>query len=105
MEAGGAEERAPGGSPEPVGTARSRKGWWTWILVFGGMVVPTLLYLAIPVFPFLPLTTGQKVWVSTGLVVIAETVFLISALILSREAVRRCHCYLDPRRWFGKGQC
>ncbi len=103
MEAGGTEERELARSPEPDGTPRSRKGWRGWVLVFGVIVVPTLLYLAIPAVPFLPLTTGQKVWVSAGLVVVAEAVFLVSALLIGREAVRRYRSYLDPRRWFGKG--
>ena len=42
---------------------------------------------------------GQKVWVSDGLVVAAEAVFWVSALLLGREAVRR---YLDPRTWSRK---
>ena len=103
MEAGSTEEREPVRSPELDGMPRFRKRWRAGVLVFGVIVVPTLLYLAIPAVPFLPLTTGQKVWVSGGLVVVAETVFLISALLIGREAVRRYRRYLDPRRWFGKG--
>ena len=102
---GGAEEREASTVSEPAGTPRSRKGWRPWVLVFGVIVVPTLFYLAIPAVPFLPLTVGQKVWASAGLVVVAETVSLISALVLGREAVRRYRRYLDPRRWFGEGRC
>ena len=61
-----------------------------------------MLYLTLLVVPFLPLTTGQKVWVASGLVVAAEGTFLLSALILGREAVRRYRGLLSPRRWFGK---
>ena len=105
-EAGGVEQREASTTVfEPAGTPRSRKGWRTWVLVFGVIVVPTLFYLAIPAVPFLPLTVGQKVWASAGLVVVAETVSLISALVLGREAVRRYRRYLDPRRWFGEGRC
>ena len=104
MEAGDAEEREPGKSSESAGPQWSRRSWRTWVLVFGVFVVPTLLYAAIPAVPFLPLTTGQKIWVSAGLVVVAETIFLLSALVLGREAVRRYRRYLDPRRWFGKGR-
>lgn len=99
------EEREPGKSPEPAGPRQSRRSWRTWVLVFGVFVVPTLLYATIPAVPFLPLTTGQKVWVSAGLVAVAEMVFLLSALVLGWEAVRRYRRYLDPRRWFGKGRC
>jgi hypothetical protein len=64
--------------------------------------VPGVLYAAILAVPFLPLTTGQKLWLSFGLVVVAETTFLLSALVLGREAVRRYRRFLCPRRWFGR---
>ena len=79
-----------------------RSGWRIWVLIFGVFVVPGVLYLTLLAIPFLPLTTGQKVWVATGLVVAAEGTFLLSALILGREAVRRYRGLLDPRRWFTK---
>lgn len=72
------------------------------MLVFGVFVVPTLFYAMIPAVAFLPLTTGQKVWVSGGLVVAAEGTFLVSALVLGRETVRRYRGFLNPRNWFGK---
>jgi hypothetical protein len=87
------ESSAP---PEP------RSGWRVWVLIFGVFVVPGVLYLTLLAVPFLPLTTGQKVWVASGIVVAAEGTFLLSALILGREAVRRYRGFLDPRRWFTK---
>lgn len=71
------------------------------MLAIGVFLVPTILYSLLLVVPFLPLTTGQKLWVASGLVVAAEGTFLISALILGREAVRRYRRLLDPRNWFG----
>ncbi len=94
-------ERAPGGE-EPGTLPATKRGWRVWVLIFGVFVVPSLLYLTLLAVPFLPLTTGQKVWVASGLVVAAEGTFLLSALILGREAVRRYRRFLDPRRWFGK---
>ena len=87
---------------EPGVPSEPRSGWRIWVLIFGVFVVPGVLYLTLLVVPFLPLTTGQKVWVASGLVVAAEGTFLLSALILGREAVRRYRRLLDPRRWFGK---
>jgi hypothetical protein len=87
---------------EPSVPSEPRSGWRIWVLIFGVFVVPGVLYLTLLVVPFLPLTTGQKVWVASGLVVAAEGTFLLSALILGREAVRRYRGLLDPRRWFGK---
>ncbi len=86
----------------PSAPRRGWRSWRAWVLVLGVFVVPTLLYSLLLVVPFLPLTTGQKVWVSTGLVVAAEGTFLISALILGRQAVRRYRRFLNPRNWFGK---
>jgi len=65
-------------------------------------VVPGVLYLTLLTVPFLPLTTGQKVWAASGLVVVAEGTTLLSALILGREAVRHYRGFLDPRRWLTK---
>lgn len=73
-----------------------------WVLICGVFVVPGVLYLMLPLVPFLPLATGQKVWVASGLVVAAEGTFLLSALLLGREAVRHYRGFMDPRRWFGK---
>ena len=87
---------------EPSVPSEPRSGWKIWVLIFGVFVVPGVLYLTLLVVPFLPLTTGQKVWVASGLVVAAEGTFLLSALILGREAVRRYRGFLDPRRWFTK---
>ena len=80
----------------------SRSGWRLWVLVIGVFVVPGALYAAILAVPFLPLITGQKLWLSSGLVVGAEVTFLLSALVLGREAVHRYRRFLNPRYWFGK---
>ncbi len=87
---------------ESSALSEPRSGWRIWALIFGVFVVPGMLYLTLLVVPFLPLTTGQKVWVASGLVVAAEGTFLLSALILGREAVRRYRGLLSPRRWFDK---
>jgi hypothetical protein len=80
----------------------AKKGWRIWVLVFGVFVVPSVLYTMLLVVPFLPLTTGQKLWVASGFVVAAEGTFLLSALILGREVVSRYRRFLEPRRWLGK---
>ncbi|CAA9444076.1 MAG: hypothetical protein AVDCRST_MAG80-1601 [uncultured Rubrobacteraceae bacterium] len=90
---------------EPGVTSEPGKGWRIWALIFGVFVVPGVLYLTLLAVPFLPLTTGQKVWVASGLVVAAEGTFLLSALLLGREAVRRYRGFLNPRRWFAKRPC
>jgi hypothetical protein len=73
-----------------------------WILVIVLLVVPGALYAAIPVVPFLPLTTAQKIGLSSGLVVVAEVIFWVAALLVGREAISRYRRYFDPRAWFRK---
>ena len=90
---------------EPGVPSESRRSWRFWVLIFGVFVVPGVLYLMLLVVPFLPLTTGQKVWVASGLVIAVEGTFLLSALALGREAVRHYRGFLDPRRWFTEGPC
>ena len=105
---GDPNKRPDGEAPDATGSSLSPapstgwRSWRAWVLVLGVFVVPIMFYAMLLVVPFLPLTTGQKVWVSTGLVVAAEGTFLISALILGRQAVRRYRRFLNPRNWFGK---
>ncbi len=61
-----------------------------------------LLYLAVLVTPFLPLSTGQKIGAAAALVVLAEAAFLVAALVVGREVVRRYRRFLSPRYWLGR---
>ena len=74
----------------------------TWVYVVVLLVVPGALYAAIPVVPFLPLTTAQKIGLSSGLVVVAEVIFWVAALFVGKEAISRYRRYFDPRAWFRK---
>jgi hypothetical protein len=77
--------------------------WRTWVLVVVLLVVPGALYAAVPVVAFLPLTTAQKIGVSTGLVVAAEVVFWGAALFVGGAVISRYRRFFDPRAWFDKG--
>ncbi|MDQ4063966.1 MAG: transporter suffix domain-containing protein, partial [Actinomycetota bacterium] len=105
---GGPNKRPDGGPHDAAGSglppapSTGRRSSRAWVLVLGVFVVPSMLYAMLLVVPFLSLTTGQKVSVSTGLVVAAEGTFLISALSLGRQAVRRYRRFLNPRNYFGK---
>lgn len=76
-----------------------RSGWRPWVLVVVLLVIPGLLYSAIPIVPFLPLTTTQKVGLSAGLVVAAEAVFWGAAFFLGKEMISRYRRLFDPRTW------
>jgi hypothetical protein len=70
-----------------------------WILVVVLLVIPGALYAAVPVVPFLPLTTAQKIGLSAGLVVAAEAVFWIAALFVGKEVISRYRRFFNPRTW------
>ena len=70
-----------------------------WILVIVVLVIPGALYAAVPVVPFLPLTTAQKIGLSAGLVVAAEVVFWGATLLVGKEGISRYRRFFDPRAW------
>ena len=62
--------------------------------------VAVLMWIAAPVVLLLPLQGGQKLWVSSALLVVGEVAFWVSAALLGREVFRRYRGRLDPRRLF-----
>lgn len=64
------------------------------------LVIPAMLSLSVPVVPFLPLSTGAKVWLVSALLVGAEVVFWGAALFFGKEVVSRYRRFFDPRNWF-----
>ena len=85
--------------PEKPATGR----WRPWVLLVVLVVISGLLYSTIPLVPFLPLTTAQKVGLSAGLVVAAEAVFWGAALFLGGEVISRYRRLFDPRTWCREG--
>jgi hypothetical protein len=83
--------------PETPSVASGRR---VWALVVVLLVIPGALYAAVPVVPFLPLTTAQKIGLSSGLVVAAEVVFWVAALFVGKEVISRYRRFFDPRVWF-----
>ena len=82
--------------PEPDSGGR------TWVLVVILLVIPGALYAAVPVVSFLPLTTAQKIGLSSGLVIVAEIVFWVAAFFVGREVISHYRRFFDPRGWFRK---
>ncbi len=83
----------------PVRPETPGSGGRAWVLVVVLLVVPGTLYAAVPVVPFLPLTTAQKIGLSSGLVVVAEVVFWGAALFVGKEVISRYRSFFDPRAW------
>jgi hypothetical protein len=71
----------------------------SWITKLGiilaiGSVIPWLLLL---VLPFLPLSLTERANVAAGLVVIAEVMFWLGAILTGQEIVRRFRQKLNPK--------
>ncbi len=64
------------------------------------LVVSALLWVPLPFVPFLPLSTGAKAAVGSGLVVAAEIAFWAGAALAGPEAVRRMRSWI--RTAFGR---
>ncbi|CAA9456922.1 MAG: hypothetical protein AVDCRST_MAG25-240 [uncultured Rubrobacteraceae bacterium] len=93
---------AEAGAPVPEGASPSPGGWRTRAPVLGAFTVSILLYAATPVAAFPSIPPRRKAAFSGALGVAAEGTFLISALVLGREAGRRHRRYLALRTWFGR---
>jgi Kef-type K+ transport system membrane component KefB len=89
---------------EKAGLHAPRKPNRTRLLGMVLLVAAVMFWVAAPAVVFFPLPAGQKVWAGSAFLVMGEVAFLVAALVLGREVVRRYRRFLDPRSWFGKGR-
>jgi len=73
--------------------AIGRAGLWTRTGI-ALLVVSALLWVPLPAVPFLPLSTGAKAALGTGLVVAAEIAFWVGAALAGPETVRRARAWI-----------
>jgi hypothetical protein len=59
-----------------------------------GSVIPWLLLL---VLPFLPLSLAERAMLAAGLLVMAEVMFWVGAVLAGQEVVRRFRQKLNPK--------
>ena len=78
---------------EKASDANTRPVTWTRAGVVL-LVVSALLWVPLPFVPFLPLSTGAKAAVGSGLVVAAEIAFWAGAALAGPEAVRRMRSWI-----------
>ena len=85
------------GRTEPPTGGKPGRARFVGIALFA---VAVLMWVAAPVVLLSPLPGGQKLWVSSALLVVGEVAFWVSAALLGREVFRRYRGRLDPRRLF-----
>lgn len=64
------------------------------------MVVSVLLFLSLPVIPFLPIESKTKITISTVVFILAEVTFYGGGFLVGKELFSKYKSYLNPKNWF-----
>lgn len=67
------------------------------------MAISILLFLSLPVIPFLPFENKTKITISTIVFIVAEITFYGGGFLLGKELFTKYKSYLNPKNWFKKG--
>ncbi|WP_059173563.1 transporter suffix domain-containing protein [Bacillus sp. FJAT-27445] len=68
------------------------------------IILSCVFYAAILFVPLTSLSTGTKVAITGGLVLVGEATFWIGGIILGKEAVTRYRKNMNPMNWFKGGK-
>ena len=66
------------------------------------MVLSVLLFLSLPVIPFLDLESRTKITTSTVVFITAEVTFYGGGFLVGKELFQKYKSYLNPKSWFKK---
>jgi len=66
------------------------------------VVLSFVLYGLIPLLPFLPISTSQKIATAPLLALLGELAFWPGGVLLGREVIARYKVCLNPCTWFVK---
>jgi hypothetical protein len=61
-----------------------------------------LLWVAVLVIPFLPVSLAKKAVIATSLVLISEVMFWLGILLAGKELAQRYRHQLNPIEWYRK---
>jgi hypothetical protein len=64
------------------------------------IIFSILLFLSLPVIPFIPIETRMKITISTTVFVLAEVTFWTGGILLGKELFSKYKSYLNPANWF-----
>ena len=68
------------------------------------IIVSVILFLLIPVVPFLNMERGIKITISTLLFVFGEITFWSGGILLGKELLDKYKSYLNPKNWKSKDE-
>jgi hypothetical protein len=66
------------------------------------ILVSVVLFLLIPVVPFLNMERGVKIAITTALVVFGEITFWSGSILIGKELLDKYKSYLNPKNWKSK---
>ena len=81
-----------------------RKNNWQLRLGIGTVVLSVLLFLSLPVIPFLDLESKTKITSSTIVFITAEVTFYGGGFLVGKELFNKYKSYLNPKNWFRKNK-
>lgn len=75
-----------------------------WKIRFGIVLIvfSCLLFLSLPLIPFLSIEGKTKITLSTVTFIIAEITFWSGGILLGKELFSKYKAYLNPKNWFTK---
>ena len=79
-----------------------RKKNWQLKLGIVIMVISVLLFLSLPIIPFLDLDNKNKITSSTIVFISAEVTFYGGGFLVGKELFTKYKSYLNPKSWFKK---
>jgi formate hydrogenlyase subunit 4 len=81
-----------------------KKNNWKFNLGIIILALSILLFLSLPVIPFLPFENKTRITVSTIVFVVAEVTFYSGGFLLGKELFSKYKSYLNPKNWFKKNK-
>ncbi|GLC89597.1 transporter suffix domain-containing protein [Lysinibacillus piscis] len=65
----------------------------------GLLIISLSLWLVPVVTPFLPIATATKAGIIVGVIIVAEVLFWLGALLVGKEVASKIKSYFNPKNW------
>jgi hypothetical protein len=78
-----------------------KKNWKLRLGIFL-MILSVILFLSLPVVPFLAIDNKTKITASTIIFILAEITFWSGGLLVGKELFSKYKSYFNPKNWFNK---
>jgi len=66
------------------------------------LILSIILFLSLPLLPFLKIDTKIKISITTITFITAEITFWTGGILLGKEIFSKYKSYLNPKNWFKK---